>query len=125
MEEGRREGRLAGVGDGQWGEEARRWKWLWEQEQEQHGGMEEKPWGGGCLDPLGCTFKGGGREQKVPNRVPETEELPHRRAKQGSGVTGSLKPEVRVILGAGWGTKENSFPTTRWEGMGTREEKTE
>lgn len=96
-----------------------------EQEQEQRGGLEQKHWGGGCLDPLGCTSKGGGREQKVPNCVPETEELPHRRAKQGSGVTGSLKPEVQVILGAGWGTKENSFPTTRWEGMGTREEKTE
>lgn len=60
-----------------------------EQEQEQRGGLEQKHWAGGCLDPLGCTSKGGGREQKVPNCVPETEELPHRRAKQGSGVTGS------------------------------------
>lgn len=72
VEAGRREGRLAGVGDGQWGEEAQRWKWLWKQQQVQHSGIEEKHWGGGCLDPLGCISKGGGREQKAPNYAPET-----------------------------------------------------
>ena len=43
-----------------------------------------------------------------------------------AGVGGdsvSLKPEVGVILGAGWGMKENSFPTTRWEAMDTREDR--
>lgn len=55
-----------------------------EQEQEQHGGLEQKHWGGGCWI-LWDKTKGVWREQKVPNCVPETGGAPHRRQSRAQG----------------------------------------